>query len=114
MASKAIDINESTIKNYVESIRPEDLEMRKQVDIGYSYKNNVFILFQIRPEWDNPEKKQHLEFAKIRYFKSKQTWSLYWMRASGKWQLYEPLLESTHLDIIIKTIKANTHGCFFG
>ena len=37
MINKTIDINESTIKKYVESLRPENLEIRKQVDIGYSY-----------------------------------------------------------------------------
>ena len=37
MTNSTIDINESTIKNYVESLRPENLEIREQVDIGYSY-----------------------------------------------------------------------------
>ena len=114
MTDKTIDINESTIKKYVESLRPENLEIRAQVDIGYSYDGKVVILFEIRPEWNDPKKMQQIEFAKIRHYKSRKEWSLYWMRASGKWELYEPFPESTHLGKIIEIIKEDKHGCFYG
>lgn len=114
MKTKIIDINESTIQKYVESLRPENLEIRKQVDIGYSYDGKIVILFEIRPEWNDPEKKQQIEFAKIRHFKARKEWNLYWMRASGKWELYKPFPESTHLEKIIAVIKEDKHGCFYG
>ncbi|MCL7765426.1 DUF3024 domain-containing protein [Polaribacter sp. Z014] len=114
MPTKIIDINEATIKSYVESLRPEDLEIRKQLDIGYLYKANVVCLFEIRPNWQNPEEKQKIEFARIRHYKTKKTWKLYWMRASGKWELYEPFPESTHIGKIIEIIKEDKHGCFYG
>lgn len=114
MKNIMIDINEATIKKYVESVRPKDLEIRKQVDIGYSYNGKVAILFEIRPEWEHPEKMQQIKFVKIRHYKSKKKWHLYWMRASGKWELYEPFSESTHLGQIIEVIKEDKNGCFYG
>jgi hypothetical protein len=114
MKNTTIDINESTIKKYVESLRPENLEIRKQVDIGYSYDGKIVILFEIRPEWDNPKKMQQIDFAKIRHYKSKKKWNLFWLPASGKWKLYEPFPESTHLEEIIEIIKKDTHACFYG
>ncbi|WP_299063395.1 DUF3024 domain-containing protein [uncultured Polaribacter sp.] len=114
MANKVIDINEATIKKYVESLRPEDLEMRKQVDIGYSYDGKVVILYEIRPDFMNPKEKIQLEFAKFRYYKSKKEWNLYWMKSDEKWQLYQPFPVSTHLGEIIEVIKKDKHGCFFG
>ncbi len=114
MKNKTIDINESTIKDYVESLRPENADIRKQLDFGYSYDGRVFVLFEIRPVWNDPEKIQHMEYAKIRYYKSRQEFNLYWMRASGKWELYEPFPESTHLEKIIDTVKKDKHGCFYG
>jgi hypothetical protein len=36
------------------------------------------------------------------------------MRASGKWEIYEPFPESTYLDKIIEIIKEDKHACFFG
>ena len=114
MTNSTIDINESTIKNYVEWLRPENLEIRKQVDIGYSYDGKTIILFEIRPDWQDQKKKQKFEFAKARYYKSRKEWNLYWMRASGKWEIYEPFPESSHLDKIIEIIKEDKHSCFFG
>ena len=114
MPTKIIDINEATIKKYVASLRPEDLEIRNQIDIGYLYKANVVGLFEIRPDWQNPNQMQKIEFARIRFYKTKKIWKLYWMRASGKWELYEPFSESTHLGKIIEIIKEDKHGCFYG
>lgn len=114
MKNTIIDINESTVKTYVESLRPEDPEVREQVDIGYSYDGKVVILFEIRPNWDDPKKKEQIEFAKIRHYKSRKEWNLYWMRASGKWELYEPFPKSTHLEKIIAIIKEDKNACFFG
>jgi hypothetical protein len=98
----------------VESIRPKDPEIRKQVDIDYSYDGKIFILFEIRPAMMDPETIVHLEFAKIRFYKSRQEWNLYWKRASGKWELYEPFPESSYLEKIIEEIEADVYGCFFG
>lgn len=114
MSTKIVDINEFTIKKYVEALRPDSPEIREQLDVGYSYDGKVIILFEIRPDWLSPKRKEQFEFAKIRYYKSRKEWSLYWMRASGKWDSYEPFPKSTHLDKIIAVIKKDKHACFFG
>jgi len=114
MTNKIIDINESIIKNFVESLRPKSIEFREKIDIGYSYDGKNAILFEIRPQWNDPKEKQQNEFAKIRYYKSRKEWSLYWMRASGKWEIYQPFSKSTYLDKIIEIIKEDKYACFFG
>lgn len=114
MKNTTIDINELTIKKFVESLRPKDEEIRKQLDFGYSYDRKVVILYQIEPAWDNPKEIQHHEYAKIRYYKSRNEWNLYWMRSSGKWELYQPFPRATHLESIIEIIKEDKHNCFYG
>ena len=114
MTKTTIDKNESRIKQYVESIRPESQEIRTKLDFGYSYDGKITEIYDIRPVWNNPAETQNIPFAKIRFYKSKQLWNLYWMRASGKWELYEPFSKSAHLDKIIKVIREDKHGCFFG
>ena len=83
MTNRIIDINEATIKNCVESLRPESIEVRKQIDIGYSYDGKNAILFEIRPDWRNPKEKQQIEFAKIRYYKSRKEFIL----DARKWKM---------------------------
>lgn len=114
MKNNVVDINESTLKNYVESLRPEDSQIREQLDYGYSFDGKIALLFEIRPFWDNPQEIMQSEFAKIRYIKSRKEWNLYWMRASGKWESYEPFPKSNHLKKLISIIKEDKYGCFFG
>jgi hypothetical protein len=114
MKKGVIDINEGIIKKYVESLRPEDLEVRKQLDFGYSYDGSTVEVYEIRPIWNNPEELQHIPFTKFRYYKSRETWNLYWMRASGKYELYEPFPESSNLYNIIDVLTEDKHGCFHG
>lgn len=109
-----IDINEVTIKKFVESLRPERPEIRAKIDFGYTYDGRTVILYEISPVWNNPDEIQHSEFAKMRFYKSRQEWNLYWMRASGKWEAYEPFPESTHLNSMLEVIKEDKHCCFFG
>lgn len=111
---KTMDINEATIKRFVESLRPEEIEIRKELDCGYSYDGKVAILFEIRPVWNNPDEIQHLEFAKLKFIQTRKEWELFWMRASGKWQRYAPFPKSAQLDTLIQEIKEDSFGCFFG
>lgn len=83
MPKNALDINESTIKRFAESMRPEDLKIRKQLDYGYAYDGKTVILYTIRPVWNNPNEIQNIEFAKFRFYKSRKEWSLYLMRSKG-------------------------------
>ena len=114
MTNNLTDINEAKVKKYVESIRPVDPEIRKQVDIDYSFDGNTFELFEIRPQWNDSTEMIKSSFAKIRYYKSRNEYNLYWMRASGKWELYEPFPTSKKLEAILEVIKEDAHACFFG
>ena len=111
---KEIDINETLVKEYVETIRPEDLEIRKQVDIGYRFEKASYFIFEIRPKWDNPEIIKHYDFAKIKFNKTKQLWQLYWMRASLKWESYAPYPTAENIQELLHTINEDEHGCFLG
>ena len=43
MTNKTIDINEFIIRKYVESLRSENIDIREQIDIGYSYDGKIVI-----------------------------------------------------------------------
>ena len=105
---------EDIVKKYVESIRPKDAEVRKELDFDFSYDGKIVIMYEVRPVWNDPSKIQHLPYVKIRYYKSRQEWNLYWMRASGKWELYRPFPSSKDLQKIIRTIDEDAYGCFYG
>ena len=51
------------------------------------------------------------EACKITYVKSQDLWKLYWMRADFKWHLYA---EYHDLDKLLKEVKTDPNGCFWG
>ncbi len=47
--SKTIDFIEAQIKQFIESRRPP-IEIRTQLDFGYTYANNTLEIFEISPD----------------------------------------------------------------
>lgn len=114
MNKDVVNINDVAIQRFIDELRPKEVEVREDLDFGYSFDGKAFELFEIRPIWGKPSEKQRLPFAKIRFYKSKQLWNLYWMRASGKWELYEPFPKAGSINRLIGIIKEDKYGCFFG
>lgn len=112
--SMEIDLSEHQIKSFVETLRPQDPEIRKQLNIGYSWNKKDLILFEIRPSYLDPEIILNHEFVKITYVQSSQSWKLFWEKANDKWESYKPCPTSNHLEKLLQTIKADDHCCFFG
>jgi hypothetical protein len=52
--------------------------------------------------------------AKFRYFRSRATWTLYWMRADLKWHLFEPVAPTNDLGALVEVVDENRYGAFFG
>src|SRR5690606_2416665 len=105
---------EVQLKNFVEAKRPKNEEVRKELDFGYSWDGQTALLFEIRPQWNDPTNILELPYAKLRFAKSSKLWKLYWMRGTGKWGTYEPKPNSNNLHEILTAIDQDSYGCFLG
>jgi hypothetical protein len=104
------------IEKLVEAFCRGRVPERAKSQLRYIYRiegQNIFIA-EDRPVWNNPDKWMALDFAKLTYVKSRQIWKLYWMRASGKWNRYEPFQEDSRLEKMLAVIGEDQYGCFFG
>lgn len=109
-----ISMVEVQFRSFVNAKRPKDEEVRKQLDFGYSWDGQTALLFEIRPQWNDPANILELPFAKLRFVKSSKIWKLHWMRGSGKWEAYGPNPESSNLQELLTEINNDAYGCFFG
>lgn len=71
-----------------------------------------YVLFETRSQYNNPS----LPWTKTVVFKMvfhnpSQKWKIYWMRGSGKWEYYD---ERKTLDGVLKVVKEDENGCFWG
>ena len=110
---ETINFEEKIIEKYVESIRPP-VELRKKVDLGYSFENNEVVLFEIRPHWNDESKFHKYPFVKAKYIKSQKIWKIYWLRDNGKWELYEPNPIVHSINSFIEIVEEDEHGFFRG
>jgi len=110
---ETINFEEKIIEKYVESIRPP-VELRKKVDLGYSFENNEVVLFEIRPHWNDETKVHKYPFVKAKYIKSQRAWKIYWLQANGKWESYKPNPIVHSINSFIEIVEEDEHGCFRG
>lgn len=80
----------------------------------YRINGHDVLILEIRPRWDNPQEKTEMSVAKLKFNRTRNAWTLYWQRASGKWLAYQPAAQKSTLDDLIKQITDDNYGCFFG
>ncbi|MCB1667127.1 MAG: DUF3024 domain-containing protein [Porticoccaceae bacterium] len=104
---------EREVKKFMEAKRPPP-HVRNQLDFGYRIENQSVEMFEIRPEWGNPEKIMQIPFAKATYVKKAKIWKIYWQRQDLKWHSYQPVPEVEFLEDFLAVVSEDKHGCFFG
>lgn len=112
-SKRTIDFIEVQVKSFVEDMRPAK-EIRDKLDIGFKYEKSTLEIFEIRPHFKLKDKIIHSSFARAKFIKTQNHWKVYWMRASGKWQLYEPLPEVDHIKDFFSIVDEDKHYCFKG
>ena len=104
---------EKAVAQYVEKKRPP-AHIRPDLDLGYKLEGRSVEIFEIRPLWDNPEKKIEEAVAKATYVKGKRVWKVYWQRADLKWHRYDPDPEVNSIEVFLDVIERDEHCCFYG
>ena len=90
-------------------------ELKSKIDYDYEIDDQAVTLLEVRPAWRGaPGEKTRLPVAKFKYFKTSELWKIYWMRRTGKWQLYKPDGLHYELDDALVAVERDDFGCFFG
>lgn len=101
------------MENFLLRKKPPE-HLRNQLDIGYKIEGQSIVIFEIRPQWNNPEIILEHPFAKTTFVKTKNKWNVFWMRADLKWHSYPPKPTVENLRAFIKLVEKDEHHCFFG
>lgn len=99
----------------IEPLRPKE-EIRSQLGFQFDIdqQNASVVIIEVRPNFFNPSQQTLMPVAKAKYNKSKEMWSIYWMRATEKWEKYpeEPFVPN--LKQFFRVVKEDKLCCFFG
>lgn len=88
--------------------------IRKELDFGYRIENQSVVLFEIRPEWRNPQNIIEIPFAKTTFVKKDKEWKVFWQRQDLKWHSYPPAPRVRYFEEFLALVKEDSHACFFG
>jgi hypothetical protein len=101
------------MENYLERIRPGE-EIRIQLDFGYRIEGQSVYIFEIRPRWDNPEVIHESNVSKATWVKTRGAWKVFWLRASLKWEIYDPCPFVAMISQFVHLVEEDHYGCFWG
>ena len=89
--------------------------MLRKDRIEHATRGNAITLVEGRAPWnpDDPEWSR-LHIAQLRYDEKAGTWSLFWRRASGRWEAYDGVRPASDVGPIIAEIDADPDGVFWG
>lgn len=104
---------EKAVAGFMEKRRPSP-DIRAQLDFGSRIKGQSLELFEIRPMWNNPDKKIEGAIAKATYVRTEKIWKIYWQRADLKWHVYTPKPEVETVEGFLEEVARDPHGCFLG
>lgn len=88
--------------------------LRDKVREGQRLDKQSIELFLKHPSFQRPGEWIEDGIARIRYFRSRDAWAIYWQRADLKWHRYDPFPETSSLSAALITIGEDEHCCFFG
>ena len=108
---ESVEIEE--IDNYLKYIRPPE-EIREEYDISYRIEKQSVIIFEIRPNWKDPNVKMEIDVVKTTFVKKDNNWKVFWKRADLKWHSYKPKPIVENLLEFIRLIEKDELGCFWG
>lgn len=104
---------EKEVEKFLSKRRPP-AHIRGQLDFGYRIENQSVELFEVRPNWRNPEEKIEIPFAKATYIKKEKLWKIYWQRQDLKWHSYAPVPTVQFFEDFLSVVNEDSNACFFG
>ena len=94
--------------------RRSPVQFKDQLRFVYKTEGHSVFVFEERPYWRNPSEWIRMGVARFRFTRSRDTWTLYWMRHNGKWHAYDPETRKGDLSTLVKIMDEDKYGAFFG
>jgi Protein of unknown function (DUF3024) len=87
---------------------------RNVIRYEYSVRGNSVTLTESRPAFDGGDQWTQLVIAQFRFNAATSRWTLYWRRASERWQLCDWFPPAERFAAALSEIVTDSYGAFFG
>lgn len=88
--------------------------VRRQVQMLYKRRGNVFTLYEWRPYWLDESQLIDADIARIAYDEKNREWRLQYRDRNERWQTYAPLVSAPRVEELLDEIDEDPTGIFWG
>ncbi|MDP2182893.1 MAG: DUF3024 domain-containing protein [Actinomycetota bacterium] len=86
-----------------------------QLRTVYDIEGHAVTIFEERPDWmDSSLPWMRNPVARLRFYRSRGEWVLYWMPSDLKWHAYEPADDISDIRKLVAIVEQDAHCAFFG
>ena len=103
---------EAHLDRFIVNLIPKHAQ--NKVRIGYVAKGMAITLFEQRPHWKDKTIWIKSDVARVRYTKAYGEWTLYFKDRNENWHAYDPLPPTPDFGAVLREIKADPTGIFWG
>lgn len=104
---------EVAIEKFIAVRRPPE-EIRDKLDVKVSVEGQNLFIYQVRPDWRDPNLIREIPVAKATYVKSSNGWKVYWMGRTMKWAPYEPKPKVKTIQDFFNLVAEDQYCAFWG
>lgn len=90
------------------------LRVRDQMRHGFTITSTSVELFEERPGFRDRTRWMRAPVAKFRYVASRQLWTLFCQHSDLRWHRYEPLPSAGSFEILLREVRRDPTGIFWG
>lgn len=80
---------------------------------AYQFETNAAVLLEQRPSFMSPDEWVSRPIAKFRYSEARNTWSLYWSDANGKWHRVPDTKAQNDIRAALQFVISDPVGVFW-
>lgn len=100
-------------KNFLLKRRPHP-SVRDKCDLNCRLNNQSVEIFELRPQWNNPETINEYPLAKMTYSLDKKEWKIFSLSSNLKWKSYQRQKSAKTIEDVFSIIDYDETGIFFG
>ncbi|AEE53097.1 DUF3024 domain-containing protein [Haliscomenobacter hydrossis] len=100
-------------ESFLQLRRPPEA-IRSKLDLIYRIEGQNVLVYEVRPQWDDPAKITETPIAKTTFVQTQNVWKIYWMQADLKWHRYSPKHQVKSIKTFFEVVADDAFSCFFG
>jgi len=104
---------QATVGAMVERQQPPP-EIQDQLRIEMEIDGHRVRVWTVRPQYMNPTETVRSAVAQFTYVRTRDAWTLHWMRADGKWHRWRPEESTGPLADLVRIVEEDRAGAFWG